>query len=60
MQYTHQSVRDYVAAMERGDRAETDRIKSEVIARFEARTTDGSELVELGRAAEQIAFAEGE
>lgn len=56
MQITHQSVRDYIAARERGDRAETERIKSEVITRFETRTTDGSEITELGRAAERVPF----
>ncbi|MFM9589868.1 hypothetical protein ACKI1J_14905 [Streptomyces scabiei] len=47
MQYTHQTVKDYVAAKKRGDRATTDRIVAEVTARFDTRTTDGSEAAEL-------------
>lgn len=55
----HQSVRDYIAAKKRGDRATTDRIKNEIIARFESRTTDGTEIAELGRAMEHVRFDEG-
>lgn len=47
MEYTHQTVKDYVAAKKRGDRATTDRIVAEVTARFDTRTTDGSEAAEL-------------
>lgn len=47
MPYTHQSVRDYVAAKRRGDTATTDRIVREVGDRFATRTTDGSEAAEL-------------
>ncbi|WP_458089444.1 hypothetical protein [Streptomyces malaysiensis] len=54
LEITHQSVRDYVAARKRGDSATAERIKNEVIARFESRTTDGAELVELGRAVERL------
>ncbi|MPY47129.1 hypothetical protein [Streptomyces acidicola] len=60
MEYTHQSVKDYVEAKKRGDRATTDRIVAEVTARFDARTTDGSEIVELGRAMERVSLGEGE
>jgi len=47
MEYTHESVKDYVAAKKHGDRATTDRIVAEVAARFDTRTTDGSEAAEL-------------
>ncbi|MFE0470515.1 hypothetical protein ACFW2V_02715 [Streptomyces sp. NPDC058947] len=59
MQYTHQTVRDYVAAMQRGDRATTDRIVAEVKARFDTRTTDGSEAAELLDATMAVRFGEG-
>ena len=58
MRYTHQSVRDYVAAKKRGDRATTDRIVREVQARFATRTTDGSEARELGEASMAVRFGE--
>lgn len=54
MAYTHQSVRDYVAAKKRGDTATTDRIVTEVKARFATRTTDGSEIAELTRASMEV------
>jgi hypothetical protein len=60
MQYTHQSVREYVAAKKRGDRATTDRIVREVSERFATRTTDGSEIAELGEASMLVRFGEGE
>jgi transposase len=60
MQYTHQSVRDYVTAKKRGDRATTDRILAEVQARFATRTTDGSEAAELLDATMAVRFGEGE
>lgn len=60
MQYTHQSVRDYVEAKKRGDRATTDRIVAEVQARFATRTTDGSEAAELLEATMTVRFGEGE
>jgi hypothetical protein len=58
MQYTHQSVNEYVAAKKRGDRATTDRIVAEVKARFDSRTTDGSEAAELGDATMAVRFGE--
>ncbi|MGW3196308.1 hypothetical protein ACWDBD_17315 [Streptomyces sp. NPDC001118] len=55
---THQSVRDYIAAKKRGDRATTDRIVAEVMARFNTRTTDGSEAAELHHATMHVRFGE--
>lgn len=43
----HQTVRDYAAARQRGDTATSDRIRAEAIARYETRTTDGTELADL-------------
>lgn len=60
MQYTYQSVRDYVAAKKNGDRATTDRIVAEVQARFATRKTDGTEARELGEATMAVRFGEGE
>lgn len=60
MEYTHQSVKEYVAAKKRGDRATTDRIVREVTARFDTRTTDGSEARELFDATMTGRFGEGE
>ena len=60
MQYTHDSVNEYVKAKKRGDRATTDRIVAEVTARFNTRTTDGSEIAELGEASMRVRFGEGE
>lgn len=60
MQYTHQSVRDYVAAKKRGDRTTTDRILAEVQARFATRQTDGSEASELFDATMAVRFGEGQ
>ena len=60
MQYTHQSVREYVTAKKRGDRATTDRIIAEVQARFATRKTDGSEAAELLEATWTVKFGEGE
>jgi hypothetical protein len=60
MKITHQSVHDYIAAKKRGDRATTDRIIREVGERFATRTTDGSEIAELGHATMHIQFGEGE
>ncbi len=59
MQYTHQSVNDYVEAKKRGDWATTNRIVAEVKARFETRTTDGSEAAELLDATMSVRFGEG-
>ncbi|OMI34404.1 hypothetical protein [Streptomyces sparsogenes] len=58
LEITHQSVRDYIAAKKRGDEKTSGRIKDEVIARFETRITDGTELVELGRAIERFHLGE--
>jgi hypothetical protein len=52
----HQSVRDYIEARERGDRATTERIKKEAIARFETRATDGTELRDLTEASMTVPF----
>ncbi|MEU2789032.1 hypothetical protein [Streptomyces sp. NPDC007100] len=48
---THQSVRDYITAKEAGDSETTSRIIREVGERFSTRTTDGTEIAELGEAA---------
>ncbi len=53
-EYEHQSVRDYVTAKRAGDTATTDRIVREVGARFETRTTDGSEIAELAMASMEV------
>ena len=58
MQYTHQSVHEYAAAKKRGDRETTDRIVREVAARFDTRTTDGSEARELFEATMTVQFGE--
>lgn len=58
MQFRHQSVRDYVAAKRRGDRATTDRIIAEVQARFATRKTDGTEAAELLEATMTVRFGE--
>lgn len=60
METKHQTVRDYIAARERGDRAEADRLKDEAIARFNTRTTDGTELRDMTEASMTIPFGEGE
>lgn len=59
LKITHQSVRDYIAAKKRGDRATTDRIIREASARFARRDTDGSEMAELGHASMHVTFGEG-
>ncbi|WP_405558989.1 hypothetical protein OHV08_34045 [Streptomyces canus] len=59
MQYTHRTVQEYVAAKKRGDRTTTDRIVAEVTARFDTRTTDGSEAAELLDATMAVRFGEG-
>lgn len=59
MQYTHQTVKDYVAAKKRGDRTTTDRIVREVKDRFDTRTTDGSEAAELFDATMAVRFGDG-
>lgn len=60
LQITHQSVRDYIAAKKRGDRTTTDRIVAEVTARFDTRTTDGSEAAQLFEATMAVQFGEGQ
>jgi hypothetical protein len=56
METKHQTVRDYIAARKRGDRAETDRLKNEAIARFNTRTTDGTELRDMTEASMTVPF----
>ncbi|MFF2852651.1 hypothetical protein ACFVT5_41120 [Streptomyces sp. NPDC058001] len=58
LKITHQSVRDYIAAKKRGDRATTDRIVAEVAARVNTRTTDGSEITELYHATMHVRLGE--
>ncbi|MFJ8538150.1 hypothetical protein [Streptomyces sp. NPDC093591] len=58
METEHQSVRDYIAARERGDRAETERLKNEAIARFNTRTTDGTELRDMTEASMTVPFGQ--
>lgn len=58
LEITHQSVRDYIDAKKRGDKATTDRIIAEASARFATRTTDGSEMAELGRASMHVRLGE--
>jgi hypothetical protein len=59
LKITHQSVHDYIAAKKRGDRATTDRILREATTRFNTRTTDGSEMAQLGHASMHVTFGEG-
>ncbi|WP_405883628.1 hypothetical protein OG747_36605 [Streptomyces sp. NBC_01384] len=59
LKITHQSVRDYIDAKKRGDRKTTDRIIAEASARFATRTTDGSEMAQLGHASMHVRFGEG-
>lgn len=56
METKYQTVRDYIAARKRGDRATTDRIVKEVTDRYNTRTTDGSELGDLMEANQTIPF----
>lgn len=56
--WTYPSVREYVAAKKRGDRATTDRIVAEVQARFATRKTDGSEAAELLNATMAVRFGQ--
>jgi hypothetical protein len=46
-QYKHQSVRDFVAAMQRGDSAAAERIAHEITQRHERGTAARGELSEL-------------
>jgi hypothetical protein len=54
MAYEYASIREYVAAKQRGDTKTTDRIVREVGDRFATRTTDGSEAAELFRASMEV------
>lgn len=56
METRYQTVRDYIAARKRGDRATTDRIVKEVTDRYNTRTTDGSELGDLMEANQTVPF----
>lgn len=56
---THQTVRDYADARKRGDRKTADRIREEVKARFETRTTDGTEIADMVDASMTVPFGEG-
>ncbi|MFE1111180.1 hypothetical protein ACFW5U_35590 [Streptomyces rochei] len=47
MQYKHQSVRDFVAAMQRGDQAEAARIAHDISERHKRGTAAKGELSEL-------------
>lgn len=58
METEHQSVRDYIAALKRGDRAETDRLRNEAIDRFHARTTDSTELRRMFDALMTVPFGQ--
>lgn len=44
---THQSVRDYIAARKAGDADRCAEIVAQVRARYDTRTTDGTELRDL-------------
>lgn len=54
----HQTVRDYAAARKRGDRKATEGLKNAAIARFNTRTTDGSELADMLDASWTVPFGE--
>lgn len=43
VEYTHQAVRDYVAAMERGDQQAAERIAHEIVERHKPGSTELSE-----------------
>lgn len=58
METKYQSIRDYIAARKRGDRATTDRIVREVGERFATRTTEGTEIRDLGLASMTVPFDE--
>lgn len=59
LKITHQSVRDYIAAKKRGDEKTTQRMIDEAKARFDTRTTDGSEMAELLHASMHVRLGEG-
>jgi hypothetical protein len=54
----HQTVRDYAAARARGDRDTTERLKNQAIARFNTRTTDGTELADMTDASMTVPFGQ--
>lgn len=53
----HQSVRDYIAARKAGDDDTCKRVVAEVCARYATRTTDGSEIADLGEANRTVPLA---
>lgn len=59
MNTKHQTVRDYIAARKRGDRTTAERLKIEAIARFNTRTTDGTELRDMTEASMTVPFGSG-
>ncbi|MGW0920116.1 hypothetical protein ACWD3J_14000 [Streptomyces sp. NPDC002755] len=59
MEITHQTVRDYIAAKQRGDTGTTERIIDEAKARFATRTTDGTEIAQLLHASMHVRLGEG-
>jgi hypothetical protein len=56
MEITHQSVRDYAEARKRGDRETADRIRETATARFNTRTTDGTELAQMMHVSMTVPF----
>lgn len=58
METEHETVRAYIAARQRGDRAECDRLRDEAVARFNTRTTDGTELRDMTKASMTVPFGE--
>lgn len=60
METKHESVRRYIAARKRGDAKTAGQIKDEAIARFETRTTDGTELRDMTEASMAVPLAEPE
>lgn len=60
METQHQSVRDYIAARERGDTKTTERIRQEVLRRFETRRTDGTEMRDLAEASMTVPLGQAQ
>ncbi|MFD7855166.1 hypothetical protein ACFV6B_12895 [Streptomyces microflavus] len=54
----YDSTREYIAARQAGDTDTTSRIVSEVTARFNTRTTDGTEITELYKANQSTPLAD--
>ncbi|SCD43278.1 hypothetical protein GA0115253_1004534 [Streptomyces sp. Termitarium-T10T-6] len=54
----YQSTSDYIAARKAGDTETTSRIVNEVTARFNTRTTDGTEITELYQANQNTPLAD--